>query len=138
MYDGKKIIIGLIIFLGLVTIPIWYNAASGKISYVPKPELPADKTKKECVEPKNFIRVNHKQFLEDWKASVVREGGRTYQASNKKKYTMSLNRTCMSCHTDKTKFCDQCHNYMGVTNKCWDCHIYPKQLSPGPLAMRAP
>ena len=34
----------------------------------------------------------------------------------------------MNCHTDKTKFCDQCHNYAGVTNKCWDCHIYPKQV----------
>jgi hypothetical protein len=138
MYDGKKIILGLIIFLGLITYPVWHNTVSGKMSYIPKPELPTDKAKKECVEPKTFIRVNHKDLLEDWKASVVRDGMRTYQASNQKKYTMSLNRTCMNCHTDRTKFCDQCHNYMGVTNKCWDCHIYPKQLSPGALAMGQP
>ena len=138
MYDKSKIIPALVIFLGLATYPIWYNTVSGKTSYVPKPELPTDKAKKECVEPKTFIRVNHKTLLEDWKFSVVRNGIRTYQASNKKAYTISLNRTCMNCHTDKTKFCDQCHTYMGVTNKCWDCHIYPKQLSPGPLAMRGP
>jgi hypothetical protein len=126
MYDGKKIIPGLIIFVGLVTFPLWYNAVNGKTGYVPKPERPVDK--KECVEPKAYIRVNHKDLLEDWKESVVRNGLRTYTASNQKIYTMDLNRTCMNCHKDKTKFCDQCHDYAGVTNKCWDCHIYPKQV----------
>ncbi len=129
MYDGKKIIPGLIIFLGLITSPFWYNAVSGKTDYIPKPKLPADK--KECVAPKDIIRIVHKDLLEDWKESVVRKGGTTYLASNKKRYIMSLNRTCMSCHTDKVEFCDQCHNYVGVTNKCWDCHIYPKQIKKG-------
>ncbi|MBS3920072.1 MAG: sulfate reduction electron transfer complex DsrMKJOP subunit DsrJ [Deltaproteobacteria bacterium] len=126
MYDGKKIIPGLILFLGIVTYPIWHNTVSGKIDYVPKPKIPADK--KECVEPKALIRVNHKDLLDDWKMSVVRSGIRTYQASNKKIYTMSLTRTCMNCHQDRKEFCDQCHNYMGVKNKCWDCHMYPKEL----------
>jgi len=92
---------------------------------LPKPKAPADK--KECVESKEYIRVHHKDLLEDWKQSVVREGRRTYEATNKKTYVMSLNRTCMSCHRDKAEFCDQCHNYVGVTNKCWDCHLFPKQ-----------
>ena len=129
MYDRGKILSGLIIFMILVTSPLWYNAVAGKTGYVPKPKLPADK--KECVEPKEQIRVNHKTLLEDWKQSVVRQGGRIYIASNKKPHVMSLNRTCMSCHSDKTEFCDQCHNYMGVTNKCWDCHIFPKQVKEG-------
>jgi hypothetical protein len=127
MYDGKKIILGLLIFLGILSYPFWHNAISGKTGYVPKPELPKDK--KECIEPKEMIRLNHKELLEDWKLSVVRNGVRTYEATNKKKYLISLNRTCMNCHTDKAKFCDQCHNYMGVTNKCWDCHLYPTQLA---------
>jgi hypothetical protein len=126
MYDKSKIIPGLIIFLALVTSPLWYNAASGKTSYAPKLELPADK--KECIEVKEYIRVNHKTLLEDWQTAVVRNGARTYRAANHKTYLMSLNRTCMSCHTDRTKFCDRCHDYMGVTNDCWDCHTYPKQL----------
>jgi hypothetical protein len=127
MYDGKKIIPGLLIFLGLISYPIWHNAYSGKAGYTPKPELPKDK--KECIETKEYIRVNHRELLDDWKASVVRQGARTYEAGNKKKYLISLSRTCMSCHTDRTKFCDQCHQYMGVTNKCWDCHTYPKQFA---------
>ena len=129
MYDGKKIIPGLIIFVALVSFPLWHNMGSGKMNYVPKPKPPADK--KECVEPKDYIRIHHKDLLEDWKESVVRNSGTTYLATNKKRYLMSLNRTCMSCHTDKTEFCDQCHNYMGVTNKCWDCHIYPKEIKKG-------
>jgi len=32
----------------------------------------------------------------------------------------------MKCHTDKAKFCDRCHNYVGVTPNCWDCHVEPK------------
>jgi len=127
MYDGNKIIPGLIIFLGIMTYPIWYNTASGKAGYIPKPKIPADQ--KECVEPKSFIRVNHKTLLEDWKTSVVRNGTRVYLAGNRKSYNMSLTKTCMKCHTDKTEFCDQCHNYAGVTNKCWDCHTYPKQFA---------
>lgn len=126
IYDGKKIIPGLIIFFGLITYPIWHNNVNGKNTYVPKLELPKDK--KECIEAKDYIRVNHKNILENWRISVVRAGLRIYEARNHKKYTMSLNQTCMQCHTDKTKFCDQCHNYVGVTNKCWDCHIYPKQI----------
>lgn len=126
MYDGRKIIPGLILFLGLVTYPFWHNGVSGKTGYVPKPKLPADK--KECVEPKAYIRMNHKDLLDDWKTSVVRRGRRTYLASNKKSYTISLTRTCMNCHTDKAEFCDQCHNYAGVTNKCWDCHKFPKEI----------
>jgi hypothetical protein len=129
MYDGKKIISGLLIFLGLVTSPFWYNAASEKMDYVPKPKLPPDQ--KKCVEAREYIRVNHKNLLEDWKESVVRKGATTYIASSKKRYLMSLNRTCMSCHTDKVEFCDQCHNYLGVTNQCWDCHIYPKEIKKG-------
>ena len=82
MYDGKKIIPGLIIFVGLVALPLWYNLVSGKTGYVPKPEIPADK--KECVEPKAYIRVNHKNLLEDWKESVVRKGVRIYTASNRR------------------------------------------------------
>jgi len=35
----------------------------------------------------------------------------------------------MNCHKDKAEFCDQCHSYMGVQPRCWDCHVYPKGVS---------
>ncbi len=129
MYDGKKIIPGLLIFLTILSYPLWHNAASGKIGYIPKPKAPEDK--KECIEPKLLITVNHKTLLEDWRTEVVRNGMKTYRASDGKTYTMSLTKTCMNCHKDRADFCDQCHNYAGVSLKCWDCHIYPKQLTPG-------
>ena len=36
---------------------------------------------------------------------------------------MSLQNECMRCHSNKKKFCDECHNYMAVKPYCWDCHI---------------
>jgi hypothetical protein len=40
---------------------------------------------------------------------------------------MSLQNGCMRCHSNKKKFCDECHNYMAVKPYCWDCHIQPKE-----------
>ncbi|MFB0506289.1 MAG: sulfate reduction electron transfer complex DsrMKJOP subunit DsrJ [Thermodesulfobacteriota bacterium] len=128
MYDSGKIVTGLVIFGGLVTFPIWYNALTGKTGYVPKPKIVTEE--KQCIEPKEYIRTRHKDLLKDWRESVVRNGIRTYVASNRKEYTMSLTRTCMKCHSNKLEeFCLQCHNYMAVTAKCWDCHAYPKGIN---------
>lgn len=124
MHDAGKIILGLIVFLCIVTYPIWHNAMSGKAGYIPAPKVAPEK--KQCVEPKPVIRVIHRDLLTDWRDSVVRRGMRTYLAADSKTYTMSLTRTCMNCHTDKAEFCDQCHNYMGVAPRCWDCHNFPK------------
>jgi len=33
----------------------------------------------------------------------------------------------MHCHSNKKKFCDECHNYMAVKPFCWDCHIQPRE-----------
>lgn len=129
MRDGKKIIPCLLIFLTVTAYPFLHNSVSEKTGYVAlKPELPKDE--KECVEPKEVIRINHKDLLDQWKTSVVRNGVRIYEAKNKRRYLISLNCTCMRCHADKTKFCDRCHEYMAVTNnKCWDCHMSPKQVT---------
>jgi hypothetical protein len=127
MHDAGKIIFGLIIFLALVTYPAWHNAISGKAGYIPTPKAPPDK--KECIEPKQVIRVVHRDLLADWKESVVRKGMRTYLSGDMKTYTMSLTGTCMNCHKDKAEFCDQCHNYMGVKPRCWDCHVYPREVN---------
>jgi len=133
MYDSDKIIVGILIFIILMTFPIWYNAFTGKTGYIPKPKIEpkilADK--KQCIEPKDYIRVNHGDLLKDWRESVVRSNNRVYIASDKKRYNMSLTKTCMNCHSNKLdEFCNQCHNYMGVTNNCWDCHTYQKEMYP--------
>lgn len=126
MYDGGKIFVGLIVGLVLLMSPFIYNA--GKAAKAPEPELTARaKEAKVCVADTEYMRSSHMSLLDEWRQSVVRDGKRYYTAANGKVYYKSLQVTCMECHSNKTKFCDQCHNYMGVVPYCWDCHIQPKE-----------
>ncbi|MFH0933394.1 MAG: sulfate reduction electron transfer complex DsrMKJOP subunit DsrJ [Nitrospirota bacterium] len=130
MYDGWKIIIGLIIFVGIATFPFLYDI--GKAS-VPPPDPKIDTpeiqkmAEKKCVESKAFMKAEHMVMLNDWRDLVVRDGNRIYIANDGKEYAMSLQNTCMKCHSNKKKFCDECHNYVAVKPYCWDCHIEPKE-----------
>jgi len=126
MYDGGKIIAGLIIGLGLFLLPFFYNA--GKAAKAPDPQLTAKaKEAKQCVETTPYIRTSHMKLLDEWRQTVVRNAERYYKGQGGKVYYKSLQITCMDCHSNKSKFCDQCHNYMGVTPYCWECHVAPKE-----------
>ncbi len=130
MYDGWKIIIGLIIFVGIVTFPFLYDV--GKAS-IPPPDPKIDTPEiqkmavKKCVESKSFMKAEHMVMINDWRDEVVRNGNRLFTSTDGQQYAMSLQNTCMKCHSNKTKFCDECHNYVGVKPYCWDCHIAPKE-----------
>ena len=124
MYDGGKIITGLIIFVALVSFPIWYTGAMGKGGKKPEPQAPENETK--CVESKEYMKAWHMDMLNEWRDKVVREGHRIYAANDGEKHEMSLTNNCLRCHNDKEKFCDECHNYVGVSPYCWDCHIESK------------
>ena len=120
--NGVKIAIGIIIFVVLVTSPLWYN--KGKASVAPKLEVGTQE--KACVEPTPYMKSSHMQLLSDWRDQVVREGNRVYVSSTGKKFDISLQNTCTNCHAKKTEFCDRCHNYAGVSPYCWDCHLAPQ------------
>ncbi len=127
MNDKNIIITGLMIFFVFLTFPFWYNL--GKASPVPEPKL-TDKAKaaKECVEPKEYMKVEHMQILDIWRDGVVREANRVYISEKGKKFNMSLSTgddSCTGCHSNKADFCDKCHDYTSVTPYCWDCHIEP-------------
>jgi hypothetical protein len=130
MYDRWKIIIGIIIFIGIATFPILYDM--GKAS-VPPPDPKIDTpeiqkmAEKKCIESKSYMQTEHMVMLNNWRDLVVRYGDRIYIASDGKEYAMSLQNTCMKCHSNKKEFCDECHNYVEVTPYCWDCHIEPKE-----------
>ena len=124
MYDAGKIIVGLVIFVCLVTFPVWYMFANQNPTSGLDLELPAGKT--HCVESTEYMKSNHMQLLNDWRQMVVRDGQTTYVSSSGEKYDISLTGTCLECHTNKAEFCDKCHNYSGVEPKCWDCHIAPE------------
>jgi hypothetical protein len=121
MHDSSKVIPALVLFLLLMTTPLWYNMASGKAAYVP--QLQIDTTATHCVESKEYMRANHMDLLNIWRDEVVRGSSRVYTGPNGQEYEKSLTKTCMNCHKQRTEFCTKCHDYAGVKQpKCWDCH----------------
>ena len=126
MRDRGIIIGGLILFLGLITFPVWYNAAAGTTSKGPEPKLPTEE--KNCVAPVDYMRSSNMDVLVNWRDEVVRQNVRQFVAFDGKTYTKGLTQTCMKCHASKADFCDRCHTYAGVQPPCWDCHIDPKLI----------
>jgi hypothetical protein len=122
MFDSRKIIAGLVVFVILVTIPLWYNR--GKASTPPNPVLPIDY--KNCVEDTAYMKASHMQILNDWRTAVVRDGDRIYTSKAGQAFRMSLTDTCLDCHSSKADFCDRCHTYADVAPYCWGCHIDQK------------
>jgi hypothetical protein len=128
MYDGGKVIVGLILGLGIIAFPFWYNLAQGGPAYE-KPELqyPPESKATECIRETEWMAAEHMQLLDDWRDQTVREGQRIYHAPDGKAYVASLQNTCMECHETKEKFCDRCHDAASVSPYCWDCHIAPQE-----------
>jgi hypothetical protein len=124
MYDASKVIPGLLIFGVLITSPVWYSALSGKIHYVPEPQIVTSNN--QCIESKEYMRDNHMHLLDQWRQMKVRDGQTVYTASDGKTYDISLTGTCLKCHSNKEEFCDTCHQYAGVQPNCWDCHVVPE------------
>lgn len=130
MYNGGKIIVGLLIFCSLVVAPFIFGIGQ-KAKPSPSLNTPVINAmeKKQCVESKAYMTTTHMQMLNNWRDAVVRDGNRLYTATDGKHYAMSLQNTCMQCHSNKTKFCDECHNYVAVKPYCWDCHLTPEQAA---------
>ena len=128
MFDGGKIWTLLIIFLALLLFPLWYQR--GDIVGAPEPELTETaiaKNEGKCIESKEYMTKEHMKLLDRWRMEVVRDGERSYTSTEGKTWDKSLQLTCMECHSNKSKFCDKCHNYAGVDPFCWDCHLAPKE-----------
>jgi len=132
MHDKGRIVLGLAVFLALITFPVWYNLVSGERTVPPEVELPPDEER--CVADREFMRREHMQLLMDWRDDVVRDDERIHTTADGRQYAKSLSGTmtardggsCMSCHRKKEAFCDRCHNYVAVEPVCWDCHVEPK------------
>lgn len=127
LYDGGKVITGLVVFLILITFPLWYNVGKGTATYKPNPEIVTEA--KQCIAETNYMKEFHMYVLNDWRDKVVRGNERYFTALNGNRYEMSLSHTCMKCHSNKSKFCDTCHNYVGVDPYCWNCHVQPKEVN---------
>ncbi len=123
MFNKRTIIPGLIIFVLILTAPIWYNHLNA--GAVPKPELPTGY--KQCVLPLQQIRDTHMQLLLRWRDEVIRKDERQPITVDGKVFGKGLQLACLQCHTSKEKFCDSCHQYAAVKPYCWDCHFDPSQ-----------
>ena len=122
IYDKGKVVVGLVVFGVLITFPFWYNL--GKAAPAPDPVLTEKaKAAKVCVRSTEYMKAEHMQLLDVWRDTVTRVGKRVYINPDGKAYTMSLSNTCLDCHSNKTEFCDRCHDYASVAPYCWDCHI---------------
>jgi hypothetical protein len=122
MHDAGKIMVGLLIFLAIVTSPMWYHWAIGGES--DPPELRVVSESQSCVAPTPYMRAFHMDLLNDWRDESVRDGNRLYISFDGKEYDKSLSGTCIkSCHSNMDEFCDRCHEYVAVKPPCWSCHV---------------
>lgn len=128
--DKGPIMLGLVLFVVVMLVATVYNLMNGKAGAMPKLDKPTHA--KSCVKPAKWMRENHMKLLDDWRNEVVRNGNRATIVVDGKRYEKSLTKGCLKCHTSKTRFCDQCHKWAGVSRtgselNCWHCHIIPNQ-----------
>jgi hypothetical protein len=123
MYDRGKIIIGLIIFIVIVTYPFYINI--GK-TFEPPSELVAEPDEMHIGNiPLINIRAEHMKLLNEWRDEVIR-GGERFIIFEEDEYEKSLQKGCLDCHS-RQETCDRCHGYAGVRLYCWDCHFQEEE-----------
>ncbi len=123
MFNAKYIWPGIVLFVVLFTAPFWLNANTK--TYV-RPEIALPEKGAECIEPRAFMAAEHMQLLDTWRDMALREEKRVYVSSSGKEWAISLQNTCMTCHSNKVDFCDKCHDSNSVDPYCWDCHVEPR------------
>ena len=141
MYDTGKIVGGLAVFAALVSLPFWFSATAGTPERRPELKMALDKTRASadgklgCIYPAAEMREKHMDLLNDWRNEYVRDGkifytdkaGAKINWPDGKPMMKSLTNTCIRCHSQKEKFCDECHAFAGATPYCWACHVLPKE-----------
>ncbi len=130
MYKPTKIIIALVIFLAIVTFPIWSSIGSDSVSpdveiSLDTPAINALGDDASCIYDTDYMRANHMKVLSEWKVEVVRNGNRMIVTEDGREYLASLENTCFECHSNYEDFCLKCHEYSNVDPSCWECHLEP-------------
>ncbi|MDE7240446.1 sulfate reduction electron transfer complex DsrMKJOP subunit DsrJ [Desulfovibrio sp.] len=125
MYNAKAVIIGIVIFVAIFSSPFW-TGWIGQDYTKTGVVLPAGE--KECIEDTEFMRAQHMRLLDEWRDQALREENRVYESAlNGKKWVISLQNTCLKCHSNYSEFCEKCHVANSVYPYCWTCHIIPTE-----------
>lgn len=121
MYKGGKIIASLIIFVGLFTVPFFYNLGKANAG----PEIDAQQLAEfQSIEPSVNMIANHPQLFNQWRDELVRNGKTVYINSEGKAIDINIEK--LAGADPSNQFCVSCHNYAAVDPTCWDCHIGPE------------
>jgi len=121
MYKGGKIIASLIIFVGLFTIPFFYNMGKANAG----PEVDAQQLEKlKSIEPSINMIAEHPQLFNQWRDEFVRNGQTVYVNSQGKEINISIEE--LEGSDPSSQFCVSCHDYTAVKPTCWDCHTGPE------------
>ena len=120
MNDRVKIVVGLVLFIVLVTFPIWSTFGAARPA---PPDLAKPLRGPQCVEATEWMTANHAPLLNQWRDAVVREGRVEYIAADGTRHDMYLLKTCLGCHEKRETFCGRCHDYANVQLTCWNCHL---------------
>ena len=125
MYNAKAVIIGIVIFVAIFSSPFW-TSWIGQTYQKTGVVLPAGE--KTCIEETEFMRAQHMRLLDEWRDQALREENRVYvSALGGRKWVISLQNTCLKCHSNYTEFCEKCHVANSVYPYCWTCHIIPTE-----------
>lgn len=124
MIKDKKVFLGILIFAILLISPFLASLGKANLAPVPSLDTPAIKAMvvKQCIEPTEYMKTYHMKLLYKWRDEVVRQGNTIYVNSRGQNYPISLQGTCLKCHSNEEQFCQRCHTFAGVKLYCWDCH----------------
>lgn len=133
-----NIIIGIVVFLLVMTAPAWLNIGHG--SQIAEPEVSLDTPEilamgddAKCIYDKEYMRSHHMELLHQWKRQAMRENNRSMVTEDGREFQLSLQQTCLRCHSNYEDFCKKCHDYNKVEPNCWNCHVNPSAKNGGAL-----
>ncbi|MBD5552990.1 MAG: sulfate reduction electron transfer complex DsrMKJOP subunit DsrJ [Desulfovibrio sp.] len=123
MYNAKAVGIGIAIFVFIFSTPFWLGWLGPDYT---KTGVVLPSGEKECIENTEFMRANHMRLLDEWRDRALRLEDREYvSALNGKRWLISLQNTCLKCHSNYAEFCEKCHVANSVYPYCWTCHLIP-------------
>ena len=122
--ENKKLLFVVVPIL-IILFPLGYSVAGfifSKDTQSARPflEMPDAKYKK-CVRETTYMRFHHMDLLKEIRDKSVRDG-KTGEIALK---------NCRECHTNRERFCNQCHNAVNLHLDCFDCHYYPLKAERG-------